>query len=340
MKIIVDAFSGDNAPLEILKGCAEAVKELDIDILLTGSEAEIRRVAKENDISLDRMEIADTPDVLTMEDHAGAVLKEKSNSSMALGLKLLAEGKGDGFLSGGNSGALVVGTTMIVKRIKNIKRVAFAPILPKKKGFFMLIDSGANVDCKPEMLRQFGVMGSIYMEKVMNVSKPRVGLANIGTEEHKGGELQQEAYVLLKESGLHFIGNVEAREIPEDAADVVVADGFTGNMLLKMYEGVSIAMMQMFKEVFFKNWKNKLAASMLLKDIKELKKTMDYNEYGGAPIMGAAKPVFKTHGSAKAKTVKNALRLTKSYIAGNVVDEIAAAVAVYKESQAKEKQAD
>ena len=328
MKIIVDAFGGDNAPLEILKGCAEAVKELDIDILLTGSEAEIRRVAKENDISLDRMEIADTPDVLTMEDHAGAVLKEKSNSSMALGLKLLAEGKGDGFLSGGNSGALVVGTTMIVKRIKNIKRVAFAPILPKKKGFFMLIDSGANVDCKPEMLRQFGVMGSIYMEKVMNVSRPRVGLANIGTEEHKGGELQQEAYVLLKESGLHFVGNVEAREIPEDAADVVVADGFTGNMLLKMYEGVSIAMMQM------------LAASMLLKDIKELKKTMDYNEYGGAPIMGAAKPVFKTHGSAKAKTVKNALRLTKSYIAGNVVDEIAAAVAVYKESQAKEKQAD
>ena len=325
MKIIVDAFGGDNAPLEILKGCAEAVKELDIDILLTGSEAEIRRVAKENDISLDRMEIADTPDVLTMEDHAGAVLKEKSNSSMALGLKLLAEGKGDGFLSGG---------------IKNIKRVAFAPILPKKKGFFMLIDSGANVDCKPEMLRQFGVMGSIYMEKVMNVSRPRVGLANIGTEEHKGGELQQEAYVLLKESGLHFVGNVEAREIPEDAADVVVADGFTGNMLLKMYEGVSIAMMQMFKEVFFKNWKNKLAASMLLKDIKELKKTMDYNEYGGAPIMGAAKPVFKTHGSAKAKTVKNALRLTKSYIAGNVVDEIAAAVAVYKESQAKEKQAD
>ena len=204
MKIIVDAFGGDNAPLEILKGCAEAVKELDIDILLTGSEAEIRRVAKENDISLDRMEIADTPDVLTMEDHAGAVLKEKSNSSMALGLKLLAEGKGDGFLSGGNSGALVVGTTMIVKRIKNIKRVAFAPILPKKKGFFMLIDSGANVDCKPEMLRQFGVMGSIYMEKVMNVSRPRVGLANIGTEEHKGGELQQEAYVLLKESAATF----------------------------------------------------------------------------------------------------------------------------------------
>ena len=340
MKIIVDAFGGDNAPLDILKGCAEAVNELDIDILLTGSEAEIRRVANENNISLNRMEIADTPDVITMEDHAGDILKEKSNSSMALGLKLLAEGKGDGFLSGGNSGALVVGTTMIVKRIKNIKRVAFAPVLPKEKGFFMLIDSGANVDCKPEMLRQFGVMGSIYMNKVMNVSNPRVGLANIGTEEHKGGDLQHEAYALLKSSGLNFVGNIEAREVPRDAADVVVTDGFTGNMLLKMYEGVTTVMMQLFKGIFFKNWKNKLAASVLLGDIKDLKKTMDYNEYGGAPIMGAAKPVFKTHGSAKAKTVKNALRLTKSYIAGNVVDEIAAAVAAYKESQTKENQAD
>lgn len=334
MKIIVDAFGGDNAPLEILKGCAEAVQELDIDILLTGSEAEIHRVAKENNISLNRMEIADTPDVITMEDHAGEILKSKSNSSMALGLKKLAAGEGDAFLSGGNSGALVVGTTMIVKRIKNIKRVAFAPVLPKRKGFFMLIDCGANVECKPEMLRQFGVMGSIYMNKVMEVQNPRVGLANIGTEEHKGGELQHEAYALLKESKLNFVGNIEAREVPDDAAEVVVTDGFTGNMLLKMYEGVSTTMMRMIKEIFTKNGKNKLAASLVLKDMAAMKKTMDYNEYGGAPIMGAAKPVFKTHGSAKAKTVKNALRLTKAYVAGNVVDEITASVAAYKENAA------
>lgn len=334
MKIIVDAFGGDNAPLEILKGCAEAVQELDIDILLTGSEAEIHRVAKENNISLNRMEIADTPVVITMEDHAGEILKSKANSSMALGLKKLAAGEGDAFLSGGNSGALVVGTTMIVKRIKNIKRVAFAPVLPKRKGFFMLIDCGANVECKPEMLRQFGVMGSIYMNKVMEVQNPRVGLANIGTEEHKGGELQHEAYALLKESKLNFVGNIEAREVPDDAAEVVVTDGFTGNMLLKMYEGVSTTMMRMIKEIFTKNGKNKLAASLVLKDMAAMKKTMDYNEYGGAPIMGAAKPVFKTHGSAKAKTVKNALRLTKAYVAGNVVDEITASVAAYKENAA------
>ena len=172
MKIIVDAFGGDNAPLEIIKGCAQAVEELDLDIMLTGSEQEIRRVAQANSISLNRIEIADTPDVITMEDAAGEIMKSKSNSSMALGLKKLAAGEGDAFLSAGNSGALVVGATFIVKRIKGIKRVAFAPVLPKNKGFFMLIDSGANIECKPEMLCQFGVMASIYVEKVMGVKNP------------------------------------------------------------------------------------------------------------------------------------------------------------------------
>ena len=315
MKIIVDAFGGDNAPLEIIKGCAQAVEELDLDIMLTGSEQEIRRVAQANSISLNRIEIADTPDVITMEDAAGEIMKSKSNSSMALGLKKLAAGEGDAFLSAGNSGALVVGATFIVKRIKGIKRVAFAPVLPKNKGFFMLIDSGANIECKPEMLCQFGVMASIYVEKVMGVKNP--------TEDHKGGELQHQAFALLKQAPIHFIGNVEARDIPDDAADVIVADGFTGNSILKLYEGVAMVMMGKFKEIFQKSLKNKIAAAMVLPDMKELKRTMDYNEYGGAPLMGVAKPVFKAHGSAKAKTLKNALRLTKAYVEGNVVQEIA-----------------
>ncbi|HIU31348.1 MAG TPA: phosphate acyltransferase PlsX [Candidatus Caccousia avistercoris] len=323
MKIIVDAFGGDNAPLEIIKGCAQAVEELDLDIMLTGSEQEIRRVAQANSISLNRIEIADTPDVITMEDAAGEIMKSKSNSSMALGLKKLAAGEGDAFLSAGNSGALVVGATFIVKRIKGIKRVAFAPVLPKNKGFFMLIDSGANIECKPEMLCQFGVMASIYVEKVMGVKNPRVALANVGTEDHKGGELQHQAFALLKQAPIHFIGNVEARDIPDDAADVIVADGFTGNSILKLYEGVAMVMMGKFKEIFQKSLKNKIAAAMVLPDMKELKRTMDYNEYGGAPLMGVAKPVFKAHGSAKAKTLKNALRLTKAYVEGNVVQEIA-----------------
>ena len=327
MKIVVDAFGGDNAPAEIVKGCAQAVQGLDLDIALTGREAEIRRVADETGVSLERMELFDAPDVITMEDSAGEILKSKSNSSMALGLRLLAEGKGDAFVSGGNSGALVVGATFLVKRIRGVKRIAFAPVLPKNKGCFMLIDSGANVDCKPEMLQQFGLMGSVYMEKVMGVEKPRVALANIGTEDHKGGELQHGAFALLGKSGLNFVGNVEARDIPDDAGDVVVADGFTGNVILKMYEGVAIMLMGKLKEIFTARPLNKLAAAIVLKDIKALKKHFDYNEYGGAPLMGCAKPVFKTHGSAKAKTVYNAIRLTKAYVEGKVVDEIASSVA-------------
>lgn len=334
MKIIVDAFGGDNAPLEIMKGCAQAVEQLDLDIMLTGREDEIRRVAKENEISLNRMEIVDAPEVITMDDHAGDVIKSKSNSSMAIGLKKLAEGAGDAFISAGNSGALVVGATLLVKRIKGVSRVAFSPIMPKNEGCFMLIDSGANVECKPEMLRQFGVMGSIYMEKVMGVKNPRVALANIGTEDHKGGELQHAAFALLKDSPIHFVGNIEARDIPDDAGDVIVADGFTGNVILKLYEGVAMTLMNKVKGIFTKNLKNKLAAGLVMGDIKALKKQMDYNEYGGAPVLGTAKPVFKSHGSAKAKTFYNALRLTKAYVEGNVVDEIRNSIAEYKAAQA------
>jgi glycerol-3-phosphate acyltransferase PlsX len=336
MKIIVDAFGGDNAPLEILKGCALAVQGLGIDIALTGREAEIRRVASENGISLERMEILDAPGVLTMEDSAGAIMKDKSDSSMAEGLRRLAAGYGDAFVSGGNSGALVVGATLIVKRIRGIKRIAFAPIMPSNRGRFMLIDCGANVDCKADMLRQFGVMGSIYMKKVMGIRNPRVALANVGTEDHKGGELQHEAFALLRQSGLNFIGNIEARDIPEDAGDVIVADGFTGNVILKTFEGVALMLMGRLKKIFLRSPLSKLAAAIVLKDVKALKKQFDYNEYGGAPLMGCARPVFKTHGSAKAKTVYNAIRLTKAYVEGNVAEEIADSVAKYRARMEKQ----
>ncbi len=322
MKIIVDAFGGDHAPLEIMKGCAQAVQELDLDIILTGKEQAIRRVAKQNNISLYRMEIVDAPDVISMTDPAGAIMKAKAQSSMAVGLKLLAQGKGDAFLSGGNSGALVMGSSLLIKRIKGIKRASFGAIMPKAEGFMMLMDGGANIDCRPEMLQQFGIMGSIYMEKVMNIKNPRVGLVNVGTEEQKGSELQQQAYLLLKNSPVHFVGNIEGRDIPDDAADVIVADGFTGNILLKTYEGVAMMIMKQVKQVMTKNTKNKLAALVMRSDFMELKGRMDYNEYGGAPVMGVCKPVFKAHGSSKAHTVKNALRLTKAYVETNVIDVI------------------
>ncbi len=242
-------------------------------------------------------------------------------------MKALVNGEGDAFASAGNSGALVVGSTMIVKRIKGVKRVSFSAILPKDKGFMMLSDAGANNECRPEMIDQFALMGSVYMEKVMNIKKPRVGLANVGTEEHKGGEFQHQCFAMLKENkDINFIGNIESRDIPFDAADVIVCDGFTGNIIVKLYEGVAMAVMGKIKKVFKKNVKTKLAAAMVLSDMKVLKKEIDYNEYGGAPILGTTKPVFKIHGSAKANTVKNALKLTKTYVESQIIKDITDAV--------------
>lgn len=322
MKIIVDAFGGDNAPLEILKGCMSAVSEYGMDVVLVGRKKELEKVIEQNNILMYHMTIEDAADVITMNDDPASIMKFKKNSSMAVGLRLLAEGKGDAFLSAGNSGALVFGATMIVKRIKGIKRCAFAPVIPKEEGCFMLIDSGANVECRPEMLRQFGIMGSAYMEKVMKVKNPRVGLANVGTEEHKGGSFQHQTYNLLKESPVNFVGNVEARDIPINAADVIVTDGFTGNIILKLYEGVSMTLLGKIKEILQKSFKTRLAGAMILSDMREMKKKIDYNEFGGAPIMGISKPVFKVHGNATAKTVKSALRLTAEYVNGNVIEQI------------------
>ena len=326
MKIIVDAFGGDNAPLEIIKGCAIAAEEFGVDILLTGKESVIRETAQKNQISLNRIEIADCSEVITMEDEANAVLKTKKDSSMAVGLRLLNEGKGDAFISAGNSGALCVGATLAVKRIKGIKRAAFAPVLPSETGFFMLLDGGANVDCRPEMLYQFALMGSVYMEKVMHVSNPRVGLANVGVEEHKGTDLYKEAYQLLKDSSLNFIGNVEGRDIPKGVCDVVVCDGFAGNMILKTYEGVAITLMKKMKHMFTDSVKGKMAAALVMKDIKELKEKFNYNAYGGAPILGASKPVFKAHGDSKAVTLRNAIKLSIDYVSGKAIDEITSAL--------------
>ncbi len=326
MKIIVDAFGGDNAPLEIIKGCAESVAKFGVDIILTGKESEIREVAAQNNISLDRIEIEDCDEVITMHDSAESVVKTKKDSSMAVGFRLLAQGKGDAFLSAGNSGALCVGATLLIKRIKGIKRPAFAPVLPSVTGCLMLLDGGANVDCRSEMLRQFAVMASVYMEKVMKVDNPRIGLANVGTEEHKGTELYRETYGILKDSKLNFIGNIEGRDVPTGKCDVVVCDGFTGNMILKTYEGVAAVLMKEIKNIFTGSAKGKMAAALVMKDLKSMKTRFDYNTYGGAPILGASKPVFKVHGDAKAITLVNAIGLCIDYVEANAIDVISAAL--------------
>lgn len=326
MKIIVDAFGGDNAPLEIIKGCADAAEQLNVGIIVTGNEGTIRKVANENSISLDNIEIENCSEVITMDDSADAVLKTKKDSSMAVGIRLLNEDRGDAFISAGNSGALCMGATLGIKRIKGIKRPAFAPILPCANGFFMLMDGGANIECRPEMLYQYGLMGSIYMQKVMGIEKPRIGLANVGTEEHKGTELYQNTYELLSNSNLNFIGNVEGRDLSEGVCDLVVCDGFTGNLILKTYEGVAITLMKEIKGLFTSGIKGKLSAALVMKDLKKFKTKFDYNSYGGAAILGTSKPVFKAHGNAKASTIVNAIKLCKEYVNADTINEISSSL--------------
>lgn len=338
MKIIVDAFGGDNAPLAPIQGAIEAHQEYGVDIILTGDETTIRKVAAENSLSLDGVTIVHAPDVFTNDDQPATIRsKAKANTSMAVGLNLLKNGEGDAFVSAGNSGAIGAGAMFLVKRIKGIQRVAFAPVMPNLNSHFMLIDSGVNTDLRPKALQQFAMMGSIYMNKVMGYENPRVGLANVGTEEHKGDALRQEAYVLLKDTpSINFIGNVEGRDIPLDGADVVVCDGFTGNMILKTYEGVAIALIKKIKGIFYKNLKTKIAGALVKNDMGEIKKSMDSDEVGGAPVLGCSKPVFKAHGSSKAKTIKNAIRVTKDYVDNKVIESITEALKDLKDDENEE----
>ncbi len=322
MRIIIDAFGGDKAPLEIIKGSALAINEYNIDITLVGNEETIKKVCADENIDVNLFKIVHADSVITMNESGTDIMKTRADSSMAVGLRLLADGEGDGFVTAGNSGAVCVGATLIVKRIKGISRPGFAPILPGMNGYFMILDAGANLQCRPEMLRQFGLMGSIYMDKVMGIDNPRVGLANVGTEEHKGTEIQQEAYKLLSDAPVNFIGNVEGRDVPENVCDVLVCDGFTGNLILKTYEGVAMSFLKKIKGILYKNIKNKIGALLMKKDLGNMKAQFNYNDYGGAPILGVRKPVFKAHGNADAETFKNAIRLTKQYIERDVIGEI------------------
>lgn len=320
MKVIVDAFGGDNAPLEVLKGCERAVKELDVDILLTGSEAKIKACASQNGISLDRVEIAHTDEVFDIHEEPNQIIKSGKNTSMALGLQLLADGKGDAFVSAGSTGALVMGATFIVKRIKGIKRVAPSPVMPGDKGSFLLADAGANTECRPEMLVQFAIMGSAYMEKVMGVSNPKVGLLNIGAEETKGRDLEIETYKLLEKSGLNFVGNIEARDMPKGECQVVVTDGFTGNIALKLYEGMGSFFAKKLKWIF--SGAGTLGALFSFGKIKAFKKQMDYKEVGGSALLGVRKPVIKAHGSSDGTAFFNAVRQAKRCVDGDVTGVI------------------
>ena len=315
MKIIVDAMGGDNAPLEIVKGALLAAKELETEITLVGRGEEILRCLQElGEADLpSNVEIADARQVVEMEDDPATVTKVKADSSMTVGLKLLRDGKADAMVSAGSTGALLSGATLVVKRIRGVRRACLAPMIPTPaNGGTLMVDVGANAECTPEYLLQFAFMGYYFVKSFKGVSNPRVGLLNIGTEETKGSELYRETYKLLKRAGdegrINFVGNIEAREVMNGACDVLVSDGFTGNVLLKSIEGMGIFFMRELKGMLKKNALSSVAALILKKDLMNLKKLVSSDEVGGTPLLGIQKPVIKAHGSSDAYAIRSAIR--------------------------------
>ena len=324
MRMIIDAMGGDNAPQEIVRGALRAKNELSVEITLVGRREDV--LACLSDEEKPQVTIVDAREIVTMEDEPTTATRRKKDSSMAVALRLLKDGAGGAVISAGSTGALLTGATLTVKRIHGIRRAALAPVLPAGEHGVMLIDCGANVECTAEYLLQFAYMGSFYAKKLMGIDNPRVGLLNVGTEDTKGGELQHHAFQLLKEADaegrIHFVGNVEGTGVFSGEADVVVTDGFTGNILLKGAEGIIKYMMKSLKGVFYKTAFNKLAALVLKKDLGAMKKSLDVNEVGGTALVGISKPVIKAHGSSNAASFFAAIRQAVNFVNADIIREI------------------
>ena len=321
MNIILDAMSGDKAPCEIIKGAAMAKARLNVDLTLVGQRDGILRCARENGISLNGIRIEHAEGVITMEDDPISVVRAKRNSSMAIGLRMLKE-DGDAFVSAGNTGALHAGSSLIIRPIKGIHRPAIATVLPLTRPV-LLLDSGANINVTSEYLMQWAVMGSIYMKNIFGIRQPSVGLLNNGAESHKGTPVVAEAYKLLKASDeILFIGNVEGNQVMSSVCDVIVTDGFTGNITLKMLEGMGKFFMSTLKGMYNKNVLTQLSAAVVKDQLRGLKKQFDASEYGGAPLLGLSKPVIKAHGSSDAQAICNAVRQAASFVKTGVIEEI------------------
>ena len=327
MKIILDAMGGDNAPLVVLQGAAQAVEEYGVGITLVGDEEKIRQRAQENKISLKGMELVHAGQVIEMCEEPARAVRSKKDSSLVVGLRLLAQGEGDAFVSAGSTGALHVGTSLIVRTVKGIKRPALATCIPTGGTPYLLLDCGANVECRPAMLDAFATMGSVYMDRVMGIEKPTVALVNNGAEESKGTPLYQEAHQLLKVNpNLNFVGNIEPRDVPSGKANVVVCDGFVGNVILKLSEGMAKTLMGMIKEAMLSNLLGTIGLLLGKNSLMKVKKAMDSEEIGGAPLLGAARPVIKAHGSSKAKGIKNAIRQAKTCVENDLCGTMEAAL--------------
>ena len=315
MKIILDAMGGDNAPEAPVLGALEAAGDFGTEITLVGRGEEILAVLKKHGIENlpEGVDIANADDVVDMHDDPASVIHKRKNSSMVVGLKMLADGQGDAFVSAGSTGALLTGATLLVKRVKGIRRAAMGPAMPNKAGGkTVILDCGANAECTPEFLLQFGLVGSAYAEKQLGVARPKVGLLNIGTEDSKGTALQKEAYALLQSASdrglIHFVGNVEARDVPMGAVDVVVCDGFSGNVLLKTIEGTAMFMGSLMKKMFYKNLLTKVGGLLCRSEVNKIKALLDYRTIGGTQFLGIRKPVIKAHGASDALAFQNALK--------------------------------
>lgn len=328
MKIIVDAMGGDNAPAEVVKGVLQLHADEGIEVVLVGRGEEILSCLEElGHKTLPKgIEIEHATEVIKMDDDPAAAVRSKKDSSMAVALRLLKDGAGDAFVSAGNTGALLSGATLIVKRIKGIRRAALAPILPTNNGGCLLIDAGANAECAPEYLVQFALMGSSYVSNLLKKPGPTVALLNIGSEPGKGTQLQRDAYQLLTElkenDRINFIGNIEARDVLSGAADVVVCDGYSGNILLKAIEGTASFMIGEIKGIFLRSALTKLAAAIVAKPLKDFRKKLDYNEIGGTVFLGVTKPVIKAHGSSKATAFANAIRQAALIARTGIIEDI------------------
>lgn len=324
MRIIVDAMGGDHAPGEIIKGCINAASAYgDLKISLVGREEAIVQELEKHGASSKRFDIVHAEDVIAVDEAPVMAIRRKKDSSMVKGLELVKEDRNSVFVSAGSTGALMAGGLLKVGRIKGIDRPALAPLVPTRKLPVLLIDAGANADCKPINLVQFAIMGSVYMEKVVGRANPRVGLVNIGQEENKGNELTKEVYSLLKEQkNINFVGNVEARDIPEGVVDILVCDGFVGNTILKLTEGLAMTLFGILKEEFTKSFVTKMGALLLKPGLINIKNMMDYDEVGGAPLLGINGGIIKAHGSSKARAIENAIRQAKLFIENKVLENI------------------
>ena len=341
MKIILDAMGGDHAPEAPVLGAIEAAKTWGTQITLVGRGEEILEVMRKNGIENlpEGMEIANADDVVDMHDDPGSVIHKRKNSSMVIGLKMLSDGQGDAFVSAGSTGALLTGATLIVKRVKGIRRAAMGPAFPTKAGGKTVIcDCGANAECTPEFLLQFGIVGSSYAKNLLGVENPKVGLLNIGTEDSKGTQLQKDAYALLTkaaENGLiHFVGNVEARDVPLGAVDVVVCDGFSGNVLLKSIEGTAMYMGSLMKHKIFKrNIFSMLGYLLCKKGVNEVMSLLDYRTIGGTQFLGIKKPVIKAHGSSDVLAFRNAIRQAAEAAQHDINTDLESALQKMKETE-------